>query len=419
MKIHCSTQHCLPPSKLPYVSLPRLHCLYPLLLSLCCAVICLPACQAPQQNASEATLADTTQQTVGQQWSEEKAQAWYEEQPWLVGANFVPSNAINQLEMWQAETWSPDLIDKELGWAADLGMNTMRVYLHDIPYREDAEGFKQRIDEFLTICQKHDIRPMLVIFDSVWDPYPKAGNQAEPVQGLHNSGWVQSPGADYLTDSTRWGELKAYVIDLLSHFREDERILAWDLVNEPDNNNASSYGQNNKQEEPENKKELGVALVKQAFSWAREASPSQPITSAPWYGDWSSLEVMNEMNRFLFTRSDIITFHNYSTREDFAQRVEYLQAFNRPMLCTEYMARPEGSTFQDILPVAKEQKIGMINWGLVAGKSNTIYPWDSWQQAYQEEPPVWFHDIFRVDGSAYRPEETAFIQEVMGVGSKE
>ena len=373
----------------------------------------LTCCQTPQQATNEAATLDTTQQTVGQQWSIEKAQAWYAEQPWLVGANFVPSNAINQLEMWQAETWSPDLIDKELGWAADLGMNTMRVYLHDIPYREDAQGFKQRIDEFLTICQQHNIRPMLVIFDSVWDPYPKAGQQPEPVQGLHNSGWVQSPGAAYLTDKSKWPELEAYVIDLLSHFRDDERILAWDLVNEPDNDNANSYGKNNKQQEPDNKKELGVELVKQAFNWAREANPTQPITSAPWNGDWSSLENMNEMNRFLITHSDIITFHNYSTPEDFAQRIAHLEQFNRPMVCTEYMARPEGSTFQDILPIAKENKIGMINWGFVAGKSNTIYPWDSWQQAYEAEPRVWFHDIFRASGEPYRPEETAFIREII------
>ena len=382
-------------------------------LAILIILLSLVACQTPQQATDESTVTDTIQQTSAQQWSEEKAQAWYAELPWLVGANFVPSNAINQLEMWQAETWSPDLIDQELDWAADLGMNTMRVYLHDIPYREDAEGFKQRIGEFLTICQKHSIRPMLVIFDSVWDPYPKAGEQPEPVQGLHNSGWVQSPGADYLTDSTRWGELKAYVVDLLNHFRDDERILAWDLVNEPDNDNANSYGKNNKQQEPDNKKELGVELVKQAFDWAREANPTQPITSAPWNGDWSSLENMNEMNRFLITHSDIITFHNYSTPEDFTQRVEQLKQFNRPMICTEYMARPAGSTFQDILPIAKENKIGMINWGFVAGKSNTIYPWDSWQQAYEAEPRVWFHDIFRASGEPYRPEETAFIREIV------
>lgn len=372
-------------------------------------------CQSGPSESQTQTSADSVQTAAPNEiWSAEKANAWYEEQPWLVGANFVPSNAINQLEMWQAETWSPELIDKELGWAEDLGMNTMRVYLHDIPYWTDKEAFKVRIDEFLDICQKHDIRPMLVIFDSVWDPSPEAGTQPEPKQGLHNSGWVQSPGKAFLTDKSKWPQLRDYVIDLIGSFKDDERILAWDIVNEPDNDNANSYGKNNLKEEPANKKELGVELVKAAFGWAREANPSQPITSAPWYGDWSSPENMIEMNRWLFTHSDIITFHNYSTPEDFTQRVEHLKQFNKPMICTEYMARPEGSTFQAILPIAKENHVGMINWGFVAGKSNTIYPWDSWQQAYADEPPVWFHDIFREDGTPYRPEEVAFIKEITG-----
>ena len=373
-------------------------------------------CQSgSQNNQQETTSSQEAADTTSEQWSAEKANAWYAEQPWLVGANFVPSNAINQLEMWQADTWSPELITKELGWAADLGMNTMRVYLHDIPYKTDAEGYKNRISEFLDICQQHNIKPMFVIFDSVWDPYPEAGPQPEPKQGLHNSGWVQSPGAAYLTDKSKWPELEEYVVWLVGSFKDDDRILAWDIVNEPDNDNANSYGANNLKEEPENKKELGVELVKAAFGWARKANPSQPITSAPWYGEWSSLDAMNEMNRWLVTHSDIITFHNYADSADFRQRVEHLKQFNRPMICTEYMARPQGSTFQDILPIAKANNVGMINWGLVAGKSNTIYPWDSWQQAYEDEPPVWFHDIFREDGTPYRPEEIQFIREMTGI----
>lgn len=381
------------------------------------AALCLLlifGCQQSKQNTGEQSAEISENKAPTGQWTVEQANSWYEEQPWLVGANFVPSNAINQLEMWQAETWSPELIDKELGWAEDLGMNTMRVYLHDIPYRNDKDGFFQRIDEFLSICQKHNIRPMLVIFDSVWDPYPEAGTQPEPTQGLHNSGWVQSPGADFLTDKSKWPQLRTYVMDLVGHFKDDDRILAWDITNEPDNDNANSYGKNNLKEEPENKKELGFALVKEAFGWAREAHPSQPITSAPWYGDWSSTDKMNEMNRWLFTNSDIITFHNYDAPEDFKERVGYLKQFNRPMICTEYMARPTGSTFQNILPIAKENKVGVINWGLVAGKSNTIYPWDSWQQAYDDEPPLWFHDIFRKDGTPYKKEEVAFIRKMTG-----
>jgi hypothetical protein len=391
------------------------HNSYPSALYLIICVLLGWGCQNTSQNEQQKD--DTVQQTtdtMGEQWSVEKANAWYAEQPWLVGANFGPSNAINQLEMWQAETWSPELIDKELGWAADLGMNTMRVYLHDIPYRTDAEGYKNRISEFLAICQKHNIKPMLVIFDSVWDPYPKAGTQPEPTKGLHNSGWVQSPGADYLTDKSKWPELEEYVVWLIGSFKDDNRILAWDIVNEPDNDNANSYGKNNKKQEPENKKELGVELVKAAFEWARKANPSQPITSAPWYGDWSDVNTMSEMDRFLFTHSDIITFHNYADSAEFKERVEQIKQFNRPMICTEYMARPAGSTFQTILPIAKANKIGMINWGMVAGKSNTIYPWDSWQKAYDQEPPVWFHDIFRADGTPYRPEETAFIRKMTG-----
>ncbi|WP_128545949.1 endo-1,4-beta-xylanase [Larkinella soli] len=354
-------------------------------------------------------------QSFAQQWSTKKANDWYHQQPWLVGSNFLPSSAINQLEMWQAASFDPALIDKELGYAEGLGMNTMRVFLHDLVWKQDAAGFKKRLDQFLGICEKHGIRPMLVLFDSCWDPQPKLGRQRAPIPGRHNSGWVQSPGAAVLSDKTKWGELRNYVKDVVGSFRNDKRILAWDIVNEPDNDNANSYGKNHtiKTELP-NKAELGVELVKQAFGWAREAKPSQPITSAPWYGDWSSEEKMNEMNRFLFTQSDIITFHNYGPPADFQTRVTQLKKYNRPMICTEYMARPAGSTFQGSLPIAKAEKVGMMNWGFVSGKSNTIYPWDSWQKKYTAEPPVWFHDIFRANGRPYRPAETIFIKQMTG-----
>jgi hypothetical protein len=347
-------------------------------------------------------------------WTTQKANDWYAKQPWLVGANFLPSNAINELEMWQASTWSPELIDKELGWAQSLGMNTMRVFLHDLAYRTDPAGFKKRLEEFLKISSKHGIRPMLVLFDSCWDPYPKAGKQKDPTPGLHNSGWVQSPGREILEDVSKWPMLRSYVKDLVGSFRNDKRILAWDVVNEPDNDNANSYGRNNLKQEPANKAALGVQLTREAFGWVREAKPSQPVTSGPWNGDWSSLDKMNELNKFLVENSDIITFHNYENAALFEKRVKMLQQFGRPLLCTEYMARVTGSTFQNILPVAKQNKIAMINWGFVSGKSQTIFPWDSWQKPYQGEPPVWFHDIFRTNGEPYKPEETQFIKQMTG-----
>ena len=363
--------------------------------------------------ASE-SVAKNPEQQPAKQWTMQKANDWFARQPWLIGCNFVPSTAVNQLEMWQAETWDPATNDRELGWAAGLGMNTVRVFLHDLAYRNDPEGFKLRFHEFLALCDKHEIRAMVVLFDSVWDPDPVAGPQPAPRTGLHNSGWVQSPGKEILGDRSRWQEVKPYVLDIIGTFRFDNRILLWDIVNEPDNDNLLSYGKKGLDTELPDKQRVGTEFVKAAFGWAREAHPSQPVTSGPWYGDWSSLNTMSEMDRFLFLNSDVITFHNYLGPEEFERCVEHLKVFNRPILCTEYMARNQNNTFEAILPIAKEHNVGMYNWGFVSGKSHTIYPWDSWQKPYADEPALWFHDIFRADGSAYKPEEVAFIRRMTG-----
>ena len=150
-----------------------------------------------------------------QQWSTQKANQWYAQQRWLVGSNYIPADAINQLEMWQADTFNAAQIDKELGWAESIGMNTMRVFLHDKLWEQDAEGFKKRIDQFLAIAAKHGIRPMLVFFDSCWDPDPKPGPQHPPIPGVHNSGWVQSPGRAVLADTANYPRLEAYVKDIV------------------------------------------------------------------------------------------------------------------------------------------------------------------------------------------------------------
>ncbi len=168
-------------------------------------------------------------------WSEAKAQQWYAAQPWLVGANFVPADAINQLEMWQADSFNPEEIDRELGWAEGLGMNTMRVFLHDQLWQQDAPGFRKRIDTFLAIAAKHHIKPMLVLFDSCWDPDSKLGPQHPPIPGVHNSGWVQGPGAKALEDAAEYPRLKCIVQGVVGAFANDDRILAWDVWNEPDN----------------------------------------------------------------------------------------------------------------------------------------------------------------------------------------
>lgn len=344
-------------------------------------------------------------------WSEKEANAWYQKQPWLVGCNYIPANAINELEMWQAETFDPATIDKELGWAQSIGMQTLRVFLHDLLWQQDAVGFKKRIDEFLRITEKHRIKPMFVLFDSVWDPLPKLGKQRDPKPGVHNSGWVQSPGVNALKDSSQHARLEAYVKGVVGAFAKDQRVLAWDVWNEPDNPNTSSYGQL----EPANKVALVLALLPKAFEWARATGPQQPLTCGVWKGDWSALEKLTPMERIQLELSDVVSFHNYSEPEEFEKRVKWLQRYKRPILCTEYMARGNKSTFHGTLPIARKYKVAAYNWGFAAGKTQTNLPWDSWQRPYTDrEPSVWFHEIFHPDGKPYRAEEIDFIKKMTG-----
>lgn len=358
--------------------------------------------------------ADAATAAPSSKWTEAEANAWYRQQPFLVGSNYNPANAINELEMWQAETFDPARIDLELGWAADIGMNTMRVYLHDLPYKQDPEGFKRRINAFLQIADKHRIRTMFVLFDSCWDPFPAPGKQRDPRPGVHNSGWVQSPGKVALEDPAEYPRLEAYVKGIVGAFKADKRVLAWDIWNEPDNMNEPAYISL----EPKNKGELVLALLPQAFQWAREAGATQPLTSGVWKGgDWSNSRELGAMEITQLHLSDIITFHNYDAPESFESRIKQLQRYNRPILCTEYMARGNGSTFEGSLPIAKRYNVAAINWGLVQGKSQTHLPWDSWRRPYVgREPSIWFHEVFRTDGTPYRREEVELIKRLTGRG---
>jgi hypothetical protein len=343
-------------------------------------------------------------------WSKKKANDWYAKVPWPVGANFLPASAINQLEMWQSATFDPKRIDLELSWAQGLGMNTMRLFLHDLLWRHEKGAFLRNVDAVLKLCKKRRIRPMIVFFDSCWYQFPYLGKQQAPEPGVHNSFWVQSPGVKVLRDATLFDELEEYVTGFVAHFRNDERILVWDVWNEPDNNNYMSRGIRDIGE----KGPLVTPLLAKVFAWARAGKPTQPLTSGVWIGDYSADDKLRPWERVQLEGSDVISFHRYADLPATRATVEQLKRYGRPMFCTEYMARGEHSHFKDILPYFKEEKIGAYNWGFVAGKSQTYIPWDSWQNPYPPEPPLWFHDIFRKNGKPYREDEVALIKEMTG-----
>ncbi len=343
-------------------------------------------------------------------WSIEKSQKWYDQNNWIVGCNYLPSNAINQLEMFQKETFDEEINKKELSWARQLGFNSVRVYLHDLLWA-DPIGFSERLNILLDICASLEIKPLLVLFDDCHRPYPKLGIQPKPVAGVHNSGWKQSPGMAIVNsiheeqlNNIEIIRLKRFVTEILSNFKDDERILMWDIYNEP-----GQFGIGDK----------SLTLLELTWEWAYEVRPSQPLTACL---DGSVGEGNIKLNA---ENSDIITFHTYEG-EKLQETIDKLKVYKRPLICTEYMAREFGSTFEFSLPIFKENNIGCYNWGLVAGKSQTHFGWSTILDLQKKkedgkfledgddipEPEIWFHDILRKDGTAYNVKEVEFIKAI-------
>ncbi len=343
-------------------------------------------------------------------WSIEESQNWYNQNNWIVGCNYLPSNAINQLEMFQKETFDAEINKKELSWARQLGFNSVRVYLHDLLW-SDPVGFSERLNILLDICASLEIKPLLVLFDDCHRPYPKLGVQPKPVSGVHNSGWKQSPGMAIVngiheeqSNNLEIIRLKKFVTEILNNFKDDQRILMWDIYNEP-----GQFGIGDK----------SLTLLDLTWKWAYEVRPSQPLTACL---DGSVGEGNIKLNA---ENSDIITFHTYEG-EKLQETIDKLKVHKRPLICTEYMAREFGSTFEFSLPIFKENNIGCYNWGLVAGKSQTHFGWSTILDLQKKkedgkfledgddipEPEIWFHDILRKDGTAYNENEVEFIKAI-------
>ena len=352
----------------------------------------------------------TLKTSVAERWSEEKAWKWHQENGWMAGTNFNPITAINQLEFFQEESFDMETIDRELSWSAELGMKMHRVYLHNLLWDQDSLGFINRINAYLETADKYQIKTMLVLLDDVWHPVPKFGKQPDPTPFVHNSGWVQAPGAAILGDSLRHDELKNYIKGVISHFAEDKRVVAWDLYNEPYNvANQPEYAEL----EVKDKYTFTFALLKKVVHWAREVNPSQPLTIGVWKGDhslWGNPQALRPLERFMIENSDVISFHSYDNLQVTREKVEELKKYNRHIICTEYMARENGSTFEDILPMFKENEIHAVNWGFVSGKTNTIFPWSSWSKSFDYIPKIWHHDIYRTDKSSFSEEEIALLK---------
>lgn len=323
------------------------------------------------------------------QWTKSDIHEWYTRAGIIRGCNYLPRTAVNSTEMWQSDTFDPGTIDEELGWAAREGYNGARVFLQYIVWKDDPDGIKSRFNAFLSIAAKHGINIMPILFcDCAFagrEPY--SGSQDAPVPGVHNSGWVPSPGLQRVTDQSTWPDLERYVRDMVGAFGKDDRILIWDLYNEPGN---SQLG------------DRSLPLVEATFSWARSMGPQQPLTSGPW-------RVMSEsMTARLHELSDVLSFHCYQDARVMESIVKSMQSYERPILCTEWLLRQEENTFESILPVFARHHVGWYHWGLVEGRTQTYMPWGS--KPGDPKPEIWQHDTLKENGKPYDPNEMAMLR---------
>ena len=339
---------------------------------------------------------------VGERWSEEKANEWYASQPWPVGCVYMPSYGGTPVEIWGKEYFKPDVVDSELALAEDLGFNAIRLFLCDVVWQEDPKGFMERLEETVRLADKHGMRILMTFFTNggtIKNPY--TGPQPQPVPGVHNSVWMSSPGKDVVNNPEKWPVIERYLKQVMKRYKNDPRILAWCLYNEPEHTDGFDT----------------ISFIKEVYRWAREVNPSQPLTS-PMCAMPDARSYNKPISDFICENSDIISFHCYDNIDRCTRFVEYALQYGRPVLCSEWMARTRGSDYPSILPLFKEKKIGSFSYGLVNGKQQCQYPWNSVVDGkpvpFTEEPELWFHDLFRPDHTPYNEEEISFIKDYLG-----
>ncbi len=332
--------------------------------------------------------------SFSQKWDKDKANQWIEKFPWLCGVNYIPAYAVNYTAMWDRSTFDPKAIGAELDLMKDLGMNCVRVVLQYAVYEDNSRAFLKNFEKFLSICSDRGIIVMPIFFDDCVfgvNNNPKAGRQPEPLEGWYAWNWSPSPGISMVVDEREHYKLEAYVKDIMSKYKDDNRILLWDLYNEPTNNPHGQYS---------------YPLLNKVFKWAREINPSQPLSVAFWNDN-------KQLNDIISDNSDVVTFHWYGDKESTKWKISTFKVSGRPIICTEWMNRNNNCTIKEVLPVYRENNVGCFSWGLVNGKTQTHLCWGHKPEnlPYTKQ---WQHDIFHGDFTPYNKEEVEIIKQTIG-----
>ena len=338
----------------------------------------------------------------GRRWTLARAREWGRANPWYCGFNHVPANAINDVEIWAKETFSPELIRSEFKLATGLGFNCVRIFLQYKVYEADPVWFREAFERYVKLADEAKLKVMPVLFDdcSFWPATdPQLGKQTDPLPGWGMWGWVPSPGHTMVVDYRTHGALEKYVKDIISRYKDDPRIFIWDLYNEPTNSMRDHK-----------LRRYSIDLMHKCFRWAREIAPSQPLTVACFR------PVDPVFDKIAMAESDIITFHFYGNAAGTRKKIAEMSVAGRPIICTEWLFRPSGCDVPNILCIYKETGIGCMLWGLVNGKAQTHLPNGEFTPNFKGP---WKHDLFHSDHRPYNTRDLELIREAIGTASKQ
>jgi hypothetical protein len=321
---------------------------------------------------------------MDQRWTVTRAHEYMQSYGVIKGCNFVPSYCKSPMQHFI--DFREDIIRKELGYAKKAGLNSIRLWIPCFAWQSDRQTFYQVLDKYLEICNEMQFSIMATLtcysikkdtFQEKLEVKPQRFYPGVHIQPLEIEGI-------YRREADDWPVIREYYQEITKRYGDNRTIIVWDLYNEA--------------------WEKDRDLQEHLFQWVREVDPGQPLTAC-----WGAHDY-----------SDVITFHTYQPpggkkRDElpgllsFEEEINYALSYNRPVLCTEWLARTFGNNFQNVLPVFAAYNIGFYFWGLVAGSGQYRFPWN-WPEG-APEPYLWFHEILYPDGHPYKREEIDMIRD--------
>ena len=348
-------------------------------------------------------------------WSKEKAWEWYNSRPFIRGCNYMSADCANRIDQWQALGFEErfETTEKELKLMQELGFNSVRLILEYVVWEKEHDSFLERFERYISLCAKYGISCMIVLANDCMPPKTELWKM--PDVGVQNYDWGyhggrrhsqhgghNCPAPHYYFDDEKYRDSYFEMVkEIVTLYKDDPRILMWDLFNEPGNSN---------------REEITMPYLVRMFETVREINPSQPLTVGAWWFDSNDFHT-SKLNEYALENSDIITYHCYNTYVEHVKLIKYLKGFGRPLVNTEWLARCTGNSVFENFPLFYLENIGCYNWGFVAGKYQTYEPYEAHWNWYYNDPnaPIdftkWFHDLYRPSHKPYDPRETELIRK--------